>query len=101
MSAVQVLLIAVLFLVGSGLYGLLVARHLIRLLIALQVLMKGVVLALVVAGSQSGQPALGESAALTVIAADTLVAVVGIALAIRLQRTFGTLDTKELSTLKG
>lgn len=101
MTSGQVLLFAVLLLVGSGLYGLLVLRHLLRLLIALQVLMKGVVLALVVAGIQSGHPVLGESAALTVIAADTLVAVVGIALAIRLQRTYGTLNMKEFTTLKG
>lgn len=101
MTVEQVLLIAVFLLVGSGLYGLLVIRHLLRLLVALQILMKGVVLALVVAGHLSGQMALAQSTALTVIAADTLVAVVGIALAIRLQRTFGTVDLKELTTLKG
>jgi NADH:ubiquinone oxidoreductase subunit K len=38
--------------------------------------------------------------ALTVIVADTVVAVIGLALAVQARRRFGTLDVKELSTLK-
>jgi NADH:ubiquinone oxidoreductase subunit K len=38
--------------------------------------------------------------ALTVIVADTIVAVVGLALAVQVRRHFGTLDLKSLSMLK-
>jgi NADH-quinone oxidoreductase subunit K len=95
-----VLLIAVLGLLGVGLYGLLIVRNLIKLVIALQILAKAAALALVVAGQMSGQLNLGQSMALTVIVADTIVAVVGLALAVQVRQRFGTLDVKELSNLK-
>jgi NADH:ubiquinone oxidoreductase subunit K len=97
----NVLVLSVLGLLGIGLYGLLVVRNLIKLVIALQILVKAAVLALVVAGQGSGQMNLGQSLALTVIVADTMVAVVGLALAVQVRRRFGTLDVKQLSLLKG
>ena len=57
-------------------------------------------LALIAAGQLAGQAEVGESLALTVIVADTIVAVVGLALAVRVRRHFGTLDVRALSTLK-
>ena len=39
--------------------------------------------------------------ALTVIVADTIVAVMGIALGVQIRRRVGTLDVRELSSLKG
>jgi NADH-quinone oxidoreductase subunit K len=97
----HVVVIGILGLLGVGLYGLLVIRNLIKILIALQIMVNAVVLALVAAGSASGQINLGQSLALTVIVADTIVAVVGLALAVQVRRHFGTLDIKELSTLQG
>lgn len=91
----------VLCLLGVGLYGLLIVRNLIKIVIALQILIKGALLALVAAGAASGQVNLGQSLAATVIVADTVVAVVALALAVQVKRRFGTLDVKELSTLKG
>jgi NADH:ubiquinone oxidoreductase subunit K len=84
-----------------GLYGLLVVRNLFQIIIAIQLLGKAVVLALVVAGRTSGQINLGQSLAATVIVADTIVAVIGLSLAIQVKRRVGTLDVKELATLKG
>lgn len=94
-------LIGVLGLLGVGFYGLLIGRNLFKLVIALQVLVKAALLALVVAGRASGQPALGQSLAVTVIVADTVVAVVGLALAIQIQRRLGTLDVSQLAKLRG
>ncbi len=96
----SILFLGAVMLLGIGIYGLLVLRNLIKVIVALQILVKGAVLALVLAGSASGQIHLGQSLAATVIVADTLVAVVGLALAIQIQRRFGTLDLKALSTLK-
>jgi NADH:ubiquinone oxidoreductase subunit K len=87
-------------LLGVGLYGLLVTRNLIKIVVALQILVKAAALALVIAGSASGQVNLGQSLAVTVIVADTIVAVVGLALAVQVRRRFGTLDVRALSTLK-
>jgi NADH:ubiquinone oxidoreductase subunit K len=101
LSVTDIALIGALGLIGVGLYGLLITRNLIKVVMALQILVKAAVLALVVAGQVGGQINLGQSLAATVIVADTVVAVVGLALAVQVRRHFGTLDVKELSTLKG
>ncbi len=101
LTPLGVVLIGVVGLVGVGLYGLLISRNLIKIVVALQVLGKTAVIALVAAGNLSGKPALGQSLAVTVIVADTVVAVVGLALAVQVRRRFGTLDVKTLSNLKG
>jgi multisubunit Na+/H+ antiporter MnhC subunit len=96
----MVSLVVVFILLGVGLYALLVVSNLIKVVVALQILGKGAVLALVIAGSLRGQANLGQSMALTVIVADTIVAVVGLALAVQVRRHFGTLDLKSLTMLR-
>jgi NADH:ubiquinone oxidoreductase subunit K len=58
-------------------------------------------LGLVAAGSASGQVNLGQSLAITLIVADTIVAVIGIALGVQIRRRMGTLDIRDLSSLRG
>jgi NADH:ubiquinone oxidoreductase subunit K len=53
------------------------------------------------AGNTSGNPGLGQSAAATVLVADTVVAVVALALAVQVRRRAGTLDIARISTLRG
>lgn len=100
MTTVQVAVIGVLGLIGIGVYGLLITRNLIKVVVALQILGKGALLALVAAGAISGKVNLGQSLAVVVIVVDTVVAVVALALALQVKRRMGTLDVKELSTLK-
>ncbi len=100
MTPLQITAIGVLGLLGIGLYGLLITRNLIKVVVALQVLVKGTLLALVAAGTVSGKINLGQSLAVMVIVVDTVVAVIGLALALQVKRRMGTLDVKELSTLK-
>lgn len=84
-----------------GLYGLLVIRNMIKVVVALQILVKAALLALVAAGKASDQVNLSQSLAMTVIVADTVVAVIGLALAVQIKRVLGTLDLSELSRLRG
>jgi NADH:ubiquinone oxidoreductase subunit K len=98
---IKLALFTVLALLGVSLYGLLVTRNLIKIVLVLQLLVKTAVLALVVAGNQNGQINLSQSLAATVIVADTVVAVIGLALAVQVQQRCGTLDLKQLATLKG
>ena len=100
MTTLQIAIIGVLGLIGIGLYGLLITRNLIKVVVALQVLVKGALLALVAAGTASGKINLGQSLAVMVIVVDTVVAVIGLALALQVKRRMGTLDVKELATLK-
>jgi NADH:ubiquinone oxidoreductase subunit K len=100
-SPLLVVLLGVIGLLAVGLYGLLITRNLIKVVIALQILVKSAVLALVLAGRASGQIGLGQSLAATVIVADTMVAVVGLALAIQIQRRVGSVDVSAIATLRG
>ena len=100
LSLPAIAFIAVLGLLAIGLYGLLVVRNLIKVIVALQILVKGAMIILVLAGRMSGQIDVGQSLALTVIVADTIVAVIGLALAVQVRRHVGTLDIKSLSSLR-
>jgi NADH-quinone oxidoreductase subunit K len=101
LSPLTVILAGLLALLGVGLYGLMVSRNLIKLVIALQILVKAALLGLILAGKVSSQVNLGQSLALTALVADTIVAVIGVALAIQIQRRIGSLDVRELSQLRG
>ena len=92
--------LTILGLAGVGMYCLLASRNLIRVIVGLQLLIKGVALAFVLGGNMSGNVSLGQTLGLTVIVADTIVAVVGLAMAVQIRHRLGTLDVKELSSLK-
>jgi NADH:ubiquinone oxidoreductase subunit K len=92
--------VGVLGLLGIGMLGLLVTRNLIKVVVGLQVLVKGALLALILAGKLSGQVQTGQAITLTVIVADTIVSVIALALAVQVRRQFGTLDLQALSTLR-
>ena len=101
LSLLNVGVIGVLGLLGIGFYGLLVCRNLFKVVVALQILVKAALLALVSAGYASGRINLGQSLAITVIVADTIVAVIGMALGVQIQRQLGTLDLKDLARMRG
>jgi NADH-quinone oxidoreductase subunit K len=101
MTPIQIGLFGVLALFGVGCYGLLMTRNLIKVVIVLQVLVKAAVLGLVLGGQAGGQAGLGQSLAATVIVADTMVAVVGLALAVQIRRRVGSVDLSAISTLRG
>ncbi len=100
-SPISVLWLGSAALLLVGLYGLLVVRNLFQIIIAVQLLGKAMIIALVLAGRTSGQVNLGQSLAATVIVADTIVTVIGLSFVIQIKRRLGTLDVKELATLKG
>jgi NADH-quinone oxidoreductase subunit K len=101
LSPFNIAFVGVIGLLGIGFYGLMICRNLIKIVIALQILVKAALLGLIAAGNLNGQINLSQSMALTVIVADTIVAVMGIALGVQIRRRVGTLDVRELSSLKG
>jgi NADH-quinone oxidoreductase subunit K len=101
LSLFSIAFVGVIGLLGIGFYGLMVCRNLIKIVIALQILVKAALLGLMAAGNLNGQINLSQSMALTFIVADTIVAVMGIALGVQIRRRVGTLDVRELSRLKG
>ena len=101
LSSLNVLFIGVAALLGIGLYGMLVSHNLIKSVVALQILVKSALLAMISAGLARDEIELSQSLALTVIVADTIVAVIGIALAVQVRRRIGSLDVRDMSQLKG
>ncbi len=101
LSPFTVALFGVVGLLGIGFYGLMASRNLIKIVVALQILVKGALLALVAAGNANGQLGVSQSMALTVVVADTIVAVMGIALGVQVRRRTGSLDVSVLSRLRG
>jgi NADH-quinone oxidoreductase subunit K len=100
-SVENIVFIGVLALLGIGLYGLLATRNLIKIVMALQIMVKAAILGLVLAGKVSGQIDIGQSTAATVLVADTMVAVVGLALAVQIRLRWGTMDVSAVSKLRG
>jgi len=101
LTPLNAVFLGVILLLVIGFYGLLITRNLIKIVLVLQILVKAVVVALVLAGKASGNLGLGQSLAATVIVADTIVAVVALALAVQVRRRVGTLDLAKISTLRG
>ena len=100
-TPLNIVLFGLVALLGVGFYGLLITRNLVKVVLVLQILIKAVILAFILAGKMSGNLGLGQSAAATIIVADTIVAVVGLALGVQVRRRFGTLDVPKISTLRG
>ena len=101
LSIWQITMMGVIGLLGVGFYGLLTGRNLVKMVVAMQILVKGALLALMAAGSANGKMNLSQSLAMTVIVADTVVAVMGMALAVQVRRHLGTFDIKALASLRG
>jgi len=95
-----IVLIVILGLAGIGLYCILATRNLIKVIIGLQLLVKGAVVGFMLAAHLTQNENFGQTLALTVIVADTIVAVVGLALAVQIRLRTGSLDIKTISTLK-
>ena len=101
MSLAALLIVVAFVLLMIGIYGLLIIHNMIKIVIAIQIMVKGAMLCFVAAGSLTGQTSLGQSLAVTTVTADTVVAIIGLALAIRIQHRTGTLDVNEVINLEG
>ncbi len=95
-----IVLIVILGLAGVGLYCILATRNLIKVIVGLQLLVKGAVLAFMLAAHLTQNENLGQTYGLTIIVADTIVAVVGLALAVQIRLRTGSLDIRTISSLK-
>lgn len=100
MNDEELTLLGVVILFGVGVYGLLLTHHLIKIVIALQIIGKAVIIAFAAAGTMSERVQLAQSLIVTIIVADTMVAVISLALVIQVKQRLGTLDARELSNLR-
>ena len=84
-----------------GLYCILAAENVIRILIGIEVLTKAATLAIVLAGYMTGRVALAQCLAITLIIVEVAVIAVACGITVGIFRQNGSLDTSELKSLKG
>ena len=83
-----------------GLYCLLVSRNLLRLLIGIEILSKGCILALVSSGVAIGKVNTAQTLAITMIVVEVVVVAVALGLIIRAYGATGSIDMWKLNKLK-
>ncbi len=98
--------VAALFFTGlllfmTGVYLLLGVRNLLRIVLAVEVLAKGVTLMLLGAGVHRGAIGVSQAMIVTFIIVETILAAVMLALVVICQRANSSLDVRLLSRLKG
>lgn len=93
--------IGVVLVMLAGFYCLLASKNLIRLLIGLEVLTKSVTLLIIMAGQASGNNALGQSLAITLIIIEVAVIVVAVGVVLCIHRNNRSVDARLLRNIKG
>ena len=88
-------------LIGIGLYCLLTMKNTVKLLIGVEIIAKGITLALVASGFARNSLMIAQSLAITVIVVDVAVIATALALIISINRHTKSLDVRKLTKLKG
>jgi NADH-quinone oxidoreductase subunit K len=84
-----------------GFYGLLVTKNLIRTMLCLEILTKGITLLIIIAGYSTGRIALAQTLAITLIIIEVAVVVVALGIILCLHKNTGSTDTDTVRNLKG
>jgi len=84
-----------------GVYSLLATRNLLRILIGVEVLNKGVTLLLVMAGYMAGRTNVIQPVIITMIVVEAVIIAVAAGVVIAAYRENGTINIRKLSNLKG
>ena len=84
-----------------GIYSILVTRNLLRILIGMEILTKGVTLLLVAAGFMTGLVNVIQPIIITMIVVEVVIIAVAAGVVIASYRTNGTVNIRSLRNLKG
>ncbi|MDR0310103.1 MAG: NADH-quinone oxidoreductase subunit K [Acidobacteriota bacterium] len=101
MSMFWVLASFVILLFIIGIYYLLVTRNLLRILIGMEILTKGVTLLLVAAGYLTGRTNIIQPIIITMIVVEVVIIAVAAGVVIAAYRSNGTVNIRSLRNLKG
>jgi multisubunit Na+/H+ antiporter MnhC subunit len=88
-------------LIGIGLYCLLTMRNMVKLLIGIEIIAKGITLALIASGYARDNMMVAQSLVITVIVVDVAVIATALAIVININRHTKSLDVRKLTKLKG
>ncbi len=84
-----------------GLYCILVTLNLVRALIGIEILMKAVTLLIIISGQACGSAALSQAMIITLIVIETVFIAVAMGIVLCFYKYTGSLDTKNMTKLKG
>jgi len=93
--------IAIALIAAAALYCILATHNMIRILLALELLIKAVTLLIAVAGAYSGQMAEAQSFIIALIIIEVVVTATGAGIVIAVHKRNGTLDLRKLTNIKG
>jgi multisubunit Na+/H+ antiporter MnhC subunit len=100
-NEVLLLLSCGLLLMMLGVYMLILYRNLLRLIIAVEIVAKGITLIFLSAGIYRQDIGFIQSLIVTFIIVETVLAAIMLALAVRAHKIYGSLDIRNLSKLRG
>jgi len=95
------LIIAIVLIAAAGIYCIIATHNMIRILLALELLIKSVTLLIVVAGTVYGKMALAQSYIIAIIIIEVVVTATGAGIVIAVHARNGSLDLRMLTNLKG
>ena len=101
MNLWQLYIVAIIVLIGIGIYCLVARRNLIQLLVGIEVIAKGVTLSFILAGFFQGNEQIAQAIVVTIIVIEVVTAAVVMALIVRAYRHTGSLDIKDFKKLRG
>jgi len=96
----KAIIVGILGLLLVGLYGLLTQRHLIKLVLCVQIVIRSAFLLIALAGNLTGKIELAQSMIIVALMADTILTVLALSMLVQTNKQTGTLDVKQLSTLR-
>lgn len=97
----QLYMVAVLVLIGIGIYCLVARRNIVQVLVGIEVIAKGVTLSFIVAGFSQGNEHLAQAIVVTIILIEVITAAVAMSLIVAAHRNTGSLDIKDFKRLWG
>lgn len=101
MNETTVILIIGLLMILAGCIGLIRTHHMLKIIIGLEVAMKAITVFIILGGFINGEMALAQAFVITVIVVEVVTAVVLSGIAISLFRKHGSMDIRQLRSLKG
>jgi NADH-quinone oxidoreductase subunit K len=100
MNLWQLYMLAVIILIGIGVYCLLTRRNLIQLLIGIDVIAKGVTLSFILGGFLQGNQQIAQAVVISIILVEVISMGVVMSLIVVAQRKNGSLDIKDFRKLR-
>ena len=101
MDVTTIMLIAGMALILVGCAELIRTRHMLTIIIGLELAIKAITMFITLGGWLNGNMALAQAFVVTIIVIEVVVATVLSGIAISLYHTHGNMDIRQLRTLKG